>query len=258
MMLWIGKRLENKINALGLIKYMWLACTESDSLMWFLHKSPLKELPHQMINTEFALETYFGNLCLLFSFCSLSSFRFCVVTLMCASHAGYTSTSLNSCKSPTTIMEAWRRIDIDALEPENHLSKQDLVPDLPPTSHDEIVSLALQIRQTLSKGQFLAALQAALDSPPYVAEEATKDLHAETVFEVLASIKNNHNIGEFSKFVSQLTSDEQDTLVKYIYKIMATPYGAKQGGLMLTWFEKTVDVTGMGPVVRHFSDRRTV
>lgn len=78
MMLWIGKRLENKINALGLIKYMWLACTESGSLMWFLHKSPLKELPHQMINTEFALETYFGNLCLLFSLCSLSSFHYIV------------------------------------------------------------------------------------------------------------------------------------------------------------------------------------
>lgn len=155
-------------------------------------------------------------------------------------------------------MEDWRRIDIDALEPENHMSKEDLVPDLPPTSHEEVSALAQQIRQTLSKGQFLPALQAALDTPPYVADSATKDLHAETVFEVLASIKNNHSIGDFSKFVSQLTSDEQDTLVKYIYKIMTTSYGAKQGALMLSWFEKTVDVTGMGPVVRYFSDRRTV
>lgn len=155
-------------------------------------------------------------------------------------------------------MDNWRRIDIDALEPDTHLSKQDLVPDLPPVSHQEIVSLATQVKQQLSSGQFLPALQLALDTPPYVAEEATKSLHAETVYEVLVSIKNNHSVGDFAGFVKQLSSDEQDTLVKYIYKIMATSYGAKQGALMLSWFEKTVDVTGMGPVVRFFSDRRTV
>ena len=155
-------------------------------------------------------------------------------------------------------MEDWRRIDIDALEPENHLSKQDLEPDLPPVSHDEITSIAQKVKQSLSLGQFLPALQTALDTPPYVSDQKTKNLHTETVFEVLASIKNNHNINEFPTFVSQLSSDQQDTLIKYIYKIMSTNYGAKHGALLLSWFEKTVDVTGMGPVVRFYSDRRTV
>lgn len=155
-------------------------------------------------------------------------------------------------------MDDWRRIDIDALEPENHLSKQDLVPDLPPVSYEEIASLASSVKQQLSLGQFLPALQSALDTPPYVADERTKALHTETVFEVLMSIKNNHGVNDYAGFVKKLSSDQQDTLVKYIYKIMATPYGAKQGALMLGWFEKTVDVTGMGPVVRFYCDRRTV
>lgn len=155
-------------------------------------------------------------------------------------------------------MDDWRRIDIDALEPETHLAKEDLLPDLAPVPHDQIVAAASEIKRSLSLGQFLAALKTALDTPPYVSEEQTKNLHAETVFEVLASIKNNHNVSELLTFVSQLSSDEQDTLVKYIYKIMATAYGAKHGALMLSWFEKTVDVTGMGPVVRFYSDRRTV
>lgn len=155
-------------------------------------------------------------------------------------------------------MDAWRHIDIDALEPETHLLKQDLIPDLPPVSHDQVVSVSKTVKLALALGQFLQALQSALDSPPYVADAATKELHAETVYEVLVLIKNNHSIGEFLTFVKQLTSDEQDTLVKYIYKIMSTTYGAKQGALLLSWFEKTVDVTGMGPVVRYFSDRRTV
>lgn len=56
----------------------------------------------------------------------------------------------------------------------------------------------------------------------------------------------------------QLDSNQQDTLVKYLYKNMSTSYGAKQGGLLLHWFEKTVEVTGLGPIVRFMADRRTV
>lgn len=155
-------------------------------------------------------------------------------------------------------MEDWRRIDIDALEPENHLSKEDLIPDLPPTSSQDISAISKQVRQSLSQGQFLQALTLVLDNAPYVAEEQTKTLHAETVFEVLISIKNNHNPNELSNFIKQLDSNQQDVLVKYLYKNMNTSYGAKQGGLLLSWFEKTVEITGLGPIVRFMTDRRTV
>lgn len=155
-------------------------------------------------------------------------------------------------------MEDWRRIDIDALEPDNHLSKEDLVPDLPAVSYEEIVSISKQVKQSLSLGQFVPALKLALDNPPYVADERTKNLHAETVFEALVSIKNNQHVNEFANIVKQLDADQQDNLIKYLYKNMNTSYGAKQGGVLLSWFEKTVEVTGLGPVVRFFSDRRTV
>lgn len=155
-------------------------------------------------------------------------------------------------------MADWRRIDIDALYPDNFLTKEDLVPELPAVSHDAVVGVSRQCRLALSLGQFLVALTTALDMPPYVADEATKALHAETVFEVLCSIKNNHNVGELFNFVKQLDSAQQDTLVKYLYKSMSTPYGAKQGGLLLSWFEQTVEITGLGPIVRFMADRRTV
>lgn len=155
-------------------------------------------------------------------------------------------------------MEDWRRIDIDAYEPENHLSKEELVPDLPATSPDQIAAVSQQARSALSLGQFVEALQLVLDSAPYVADTQTKTLHAETVFEVLISIKNNHASTNLSTFIKQLDSNQQDVLVKYLYKNMSTPYGAKQGGLLLNWFEKTVEVTGLGPIVRFMTDRRTV
>lgn len=155
-------------------------------------------------------------------------------------------------------MESWRTLDIDAYEPDSHLSKEELVPDLPPTSYDSIVKISQEARKSLSSGQFLQALTLALDSPPYVADAKTKELHTETLFEILCSIKNNHQLNELGQFVDQLNSEQQDTLVKYLYKTMNTSYGSKQGGLLLIWFEKTVEITGLGPIVRFMTDRRTV
>jgi len=155
-------------------------------------------------------------------------------------------------------MEDWRRIDIDALEPDTHLSAEDLIPQLPPVSYEQIQQVSQQVRSSLSSGQFVVALQLALDNPPYVADAKTKELHGETLFEILCSIKNNHHPNDYKQIISQLSQQQQDTLVKYLYRAMSTPYGAKQGGLILTWFEKTVELTGLGPIVRFITDRRTV
>lgn len=158
----------------------------------------------------------------------------------------------------TTITRDWRRIDIDDFEHDSHMSREELVPDLPQTTFEEIAQVSQRARQALSSGQFQDALMLVLDSAPYVADAQVKETHAETVFEVLCSIKNNHSGKDFSGFVRDLSSDQQDVLIKYLYKIMATPYGAKQGGLLLSWFEKTAEIAGMGPVVRFLSDRRVV
>ncbi|KAI5958887.1 ARC15 [Candida theae] len=155
--------------------------------------------------------------------------------------------------------EDWRKIDIDALEPEYHLSAAELVPDLPQISQSQISSVAQQVRSQLSSGQFQQALELALDNVPYIADSPqTKELHAKTVFEILCSIKNNNNISELGKFVKNLNQEQQDTLVKYLYKSMSESYGQKQGALLLNWFEKTVEVTGVGAIARYMTDRRTV
>ncbi|KAG7192708.1 uncharacterized protein KQ657_001491 [Scheffersomyces spartinae] len=155
-------------------------------------------------------------------------------------------------------MSDWRRIDIDAYEPDKFLSKEELVPDLPETPYSEIQKVSQQSRTYLSSGKFSEALALVLDTPPYVSDEQTKETHTETVFEVLCSIRNNHQVGELKSFIQSLTLDQQDVLVKYLYKTMGKSYGAKQGGLLLNWFEKVVEVSGEGPIVRYLADRRTV
>lgn len=157
------------------------------------------------------------------------------------------------------VSEDWRSIDIDALEPDSHLTKEDLLPtDIPPTTIEQVQQVANQIRSNLSSGQFQQALSLALDNVPYVADLNTKELHSKTVFEVLCSIRNNNNLNDLTGFVKSLSSEQQDVLVKYLYNNMSSPYGQKQGGLLLNWFEKTIEVTGVGSIARYLTDRRTV
>lgn len=152
----------------------------------------------------------------------------------------------------------WRRIDTDVYDRETHMSAAELIPNLPATLRDEVTQVSREARLALSSGQFQLALTLVLDMRPYVADVSIKLMHAETVFEVLCSIKNNHLGNDFSSFIKALTLDQQDILIKYLYKIMATLYGAKQGGLLLSWFEKTTEVAGLGCIVRYMSDRRVL
>lgn len=154
-------------------------------------------------------------------------------------------------------MEDWRRIDIDALEPDKFLTKEELIPQISNALNEsEIPGIISDCRAKLTKGQFLDALKVALGNPPYLASQTRKDSYNEMMFEVLISIKNNNS--DVGQFIKQLDSDEQDTLVKYLYKIMSTSYGSKQGGVLLIWFEKTIEITGLGPIIRFMNDRRTV
>lgn len=83
-----------------------------------------------------------------------------------------------------------------------------------------------------------------------------KTLNLQTVLEVLATIRSS----AITSTVQALSPEQRDTLIKYIYKGMGSPLGQGHGngGILLTWFEKTVEVTGQGSIIRYMSDRRTV
>lgn len=71
---------------------------------------------------------------------------------------------------------------------------------------------------------------------------------------MLSAVKQS----DIPKIVESLSLEQQNVLVKYLYKGMSVTKGQQQGGVLLSWYDKTVDVTGLGPVVRYLSDRRTV
>ncbi|KAK9374370.1 actin-related protein 2/3 complex subunit 5 [Lipomyces chichibuensis] len=152
----------------------------------------------------------------------------------------------------------FRRIDIDVLDPENNIEPEYLIPpsiaNLPPLSVPEIQSIGQSIRGSLSRGDHFGALQAALDQPPYTSSEEIKKIHLATVLELLSTIKSS----DMSRVVEKLSSEQRDTLIKYLYKGMSLPETHGISGVLLAWFEKVTEMAGLGGIVRYLSDRRTV
>ncbi|KAF9186564.1 hypothetical protein BGZ51_001918 [Haplosporangium sp. Z 767] len=154
---------------------------------------------------------------------------------------------------------AFRKIDIDALE-EDALGQDEL--DFqeigePRPQHEvegEVNSRAQEVRSLLQRGNAAGALSSALQNPPYGRHlEAAKARNTQTVMEVLNSIK----VADMTQLVKNLTFEEQDVLMKYLYAGMAAPEQNNSGAL-LAWHEKLTEVAGPGCIVRVITDRRTV
>ncbi|KAG5356843.1 Actin-related protein 2/3 complex subunit 5 [Yarrowia sp. C11] len=150
----------------------------------------------------------------------------------------------------------FRRIDVDQYDPDSFISKEDLTPPCKPVSAAEQQQVASEIRGAISRGEATAALPIALDFAPYGGDDQVKDAHLKSVIEILSATKS----AEIPAVVKGLNKEQQDVLIKYLYKAMGSPQGQSQGvgAILLAWYEKTVDITGQGAVVRYMSDRRTV
>ncbi|CDK25851.1 unnamed protein product [Kuraishia capsulata CBS 1993] len=151
-------------------------------------------------------------------------------------------------------MEDWRRIDIDAYDPDRGLTEEDLRPAAAPVTSQEVSTKAQQVRTLSGRGSFGDSLAYALTDPPYGADEGSKALYLSSVLEALQGVKQS----EIPEVVKSLDRDQQDALIKVIYRGMETKDGQKQGGLLLSWFDKTIEVTGNGPIVRYMSDKRVL
>jgi len=195
-----------------------------------------------------------------------------------------------------SLSDAWRTINIDALDPESsqNFDISTLHPSLPEVGEPEVRQLNGQIRQLLRGGDAEGALRGCLESPVYNGSDATKDAHMQTVIEVLQSIKASEMTPMLQRiYGSEGGSDCLDVLMKYLYKGMSggsagggprtpsrnssniTPQttgfsqmGGRPGGanestgsamsVLLSWHEKVVDVAGMGSIGRCMTDRRRV
>ncbi|ETI28661.1 hypothetical protein G647_01112 [Cladophialophora carrionii CBS 160.54] len=186
----------------------------------------------------------------------------------------------------------WRTINIDAYDPESafNFPLSTLLPaNLPaPSTSSESAQIGQQVRQLLRAGDSIGALQSALETAPFAGDEGAKQVHLTTVLEVLQGIRQS----DVSRILAEMLKQPGgtalgDTLMKYIYKGMASGTGGAGGtgvspqatgsgfsqiqsrnfgeggggqvmSVLLSWHEKLTEVVGVGGIVRVMSDRRTV
>ncbi|ODQ82768.1 hypothetical protein BABINDRAFT_30758 [Babjeviella inositovora NRRL Y-12698] len=153
-------------------------------------------------------------------------------------------------------MEDWRRIDIDALNTDSKLTAEDLKPNIAAIPANQLQTIQQKILLLQSTGQPVEALRLALTQPPYGNSDSEKDAYAKALSDVLVY---NKNVNDIKDIVLQLDKAQQDNLVKYLYKIMNQGLaGSVNSGVILNWYDQLTEITGLGPVVRYLSDRRTV
>ncbi|XXG97812.1 hypothetical protein Hte_004125 [Hypoxylon texense] len=191
-----------------------------------------------------------------------------------------------------SLSDAWRTINIDALDPDSsqNFDTSTLHPPLPEVGEAEVRQLNAQVRQLLRGGDAEGALRGCLESPVYNGSDGAKDSHMQTVVEVLQSIKASEMTPMLQRiYGSEGGSELLDVLVKYLYKGMAgsslsggrtptrnlTPQatgfsqvGSRPGAMnestgagmsvLLSWHEKVVDVAGLGSIERCMTDWRKV
>ncbi|RDW65007.1 actin-related protein 2 complex subunit 5 [Coleophoma crateriformis] len=191
--------------------------------------------------------------------------------------------------SNATLNDNWRTINIDLLDPESssNFDRSTLHPALAPVSEGEIKSLGGQVRQLLRGGDAEGALRGALEGAPYGGDDAVKELHLQTVTEVLQSIKASEMTPMLQRIhQSEGGNEALDVLMKYLYKGMASstrssrasalspqatgfsqfggrPAAANESSgaamsVFLSWHEKVVEVAGMGCIGRTMTDWRKV
>ncbi|CAG7851360.1 Actin-related protein 2/3 complex subunit 5 {ECO:0000256/RuleBase:RU004301} [Serendipita indica DSM 11827] len=147
----------------------------------------------------------------------------------------------------------FRKINIDQYD-EDVLLEEDLYdhdPRDPATVLAETKQKAAAVRGLIAKGDIAGALSSVLENAPY----GPKVDDAKTILLLLNSTKT----ADIPSTIKALSSDAQDTLMKYLYKAMAMPgYADVNSSALLTWHEKLTDAAGIGCITRVMTDRRTV
>ncbi|KAG4306277.1 hypothetical protein PORY_000265 [Pneumocystis oryctolagi] len=163
-----------------------------------------------------------------------------------------------------TNIDIYKQIASDVLKREDLYQKEEQSPE---EIRENISKRTPELLDMIKKGKTVEALVKALIDPPYgndledvkvKKKKHKKDIYNKkymnTIFEILSSIKPS----EILNTTKILTVEQQDVLMKYLYKGLADPK-TYNPTVLLNWHEKLVEIAGHGCIVRSaFTDLRTV
>ncbi|XP_045521259.1 actin-related protein 2/3 complex subunit 5-B [Pieris brassicae] len=146
-----------------------------------------------------------------------------------------------------TSSSAFRKIDIDQYNEDNF--REDEAEQSIPAGPDEG-----EVCTLLNQGKYVDALKHVLTNAPIgTTNQQVKDNALALTLKVLLAIKSV----QIEEAVANLSVDDIDILMKYIYRGFEYPSEGSSGHLLL-WHEKAYNIGGSGSIVRVLSDRMKV
>ncbi|KAJ7378099.1 Actin- protein 2/3 complex subunit 5 [Desmophyllum pertusum] len=141
----------------------------------------------------------------------------------------------------------FRKVDIDELDENKFQDDGDEDSGQSGPDEGEVNNLLMQKKNA-------EALKATLTNAPIMSKnQAVKDKAFALVVRVLTAFKS----ADVEKAVKILDKNEQDVLMKYIYRGFAEPTEGVSA-VLLTWHEKVLASAGLGCIVRVLTDRKTI
>ncbi|XP_026328685.1 actin-related protein 2/3 complex subunit 5 [Hyposmocoma kahamanoa] len=146
-----------------------------------------------------------------------------------------------------TSNSAFRKIDIDQYNEDNF--RDDEAEQAVRTGPDEG-----EVSNLLNQGRLVDALRHVLSNAPMgSSNQEVKDNALALTLRVLLAIKS----AQIEDVIGNLSRDDIDVLMKYIYRGFENPSEGSSGHLLL-WHEKAYNIGGSGSIVRVLSDRMKV
>ncbi|KAJ3186531.1 hypothetical protein HDU85_007351 [Gaertneriomyces sp. JEL0708] len=151
-----------------------------------------------------------------------------------------------------------RKVDVDQFDDEDaFVDENQTATDYTADSAQiqaAVTTRAAEVRSALSRSDVNGAIQRALEDPPAGrVTQNIKDQNADTVMEAIAAARST----DIPNILKGLNPQQLDTLIKYIYRGMASPE-QYNSAVLLAWHEKATEIGGLGSIVRVLTDRRTV
>ncbi|KAH6565775.1 hypothetical protein BASA50_003370 [Batrachochytrium salamandrivorans] len=150
---------------------------------------------------------------------------------------------------------AHRKADVD-MDDEDQYFDEDVGGMTISEMESLLASKTANVRSLLSRGNPAEALQIVLDQPPTgISKEVDplKERTTQLVVETLSTVR----LADIAAVVKGLQPRQIDTLMKYLYRGMASP-DQFNSAMLLSWHEKTYEMGGLGSIVRVLSDRNPV
>eukprot|EP00931_Biecheleriopsis_adriatica_P025950 TRINITY_DN15836_c0_g1_i1.p1 TRINITY_DN15836_c0_g1~~TRINITY_DN15836_c0_g1_i1.p1 ORF type:complete len:152 (-),score=34.72 TRINITY_DN15836_c0_g1_i1:111-518(-) len=118
-----------------------------------------------------------------------------------------------------------------------------------------VASTRATVEEMLRARRGVEALGEALRDPPYSASEDVKHEAAQTVVRALSAFRE----AEIKAAVASLGGEEQDALMKYLYKLWAANLPSRTNAQLFVWHAALMELqAGPGSIVRALYDQQCV